>query len=36
VDIEMMGVSCPDPELKEALGKLADTVKYPIPFLTRR
>jgi len=32
VDIETMGESCPDPELKEAIGKLAETVKYSDPI----
>lgn len=32
VDIEMMGEACTDPELKEALRKLSETVKYSDPM----
>lgn len=32
VDIEMMGESCDDPELKEALRRLSETVKYADPM----
>ena len=31
-DIEMLGESCADPELKEALRKLSETVKYSDPM----
>lgn len=34
IDIEMLGSSCSDPELKQALAKLADTVKYSDPMST--
>ena len=34
VDIEMLESSCSDPELKQALAKLADTVKYSDPMST--
>ena len=34
VDIEMLASSCTEPELKQALNKLADTVKYSDPMST--
>lgn len=34
VDVEMLSSSCTDPELKQALNKLADTVKYSDPMST--
>lgn len=34
VDIEMLESSCSNPELKQALAKLADTVKYSDPMST--
>lgn len=34
VDIEMLAASCSDPELKQALGRLAETVKYSDPMST--
>lgn len=34
VDVEMLASSCTDPELKQALNKLADTVKYSDPMST--
>lgn len=34
VDVEMLASSCSDPELKQALNKLADTVKYSDPMST--
>lgn len=34
VDVEMLASSCTDPELKQALYKLADTVKYSDPMST--
>ena len=34
VDVEMLESSCSDPELKQALAKLADTVKYSDPVST--
>lgn len=35
VDIELMRDSCSDPELKEALRKLSETVKYSDPIMTK-
>ena len=34
VDVEMLASSCTDPELKQALNKLADTIKYSDPMST--
>lgn len=34
VDVEMLASSCSDPELRQALNKLADTVKYSDPMST--
>lgn len=34
VDVEMLASSCTDPELKQALNKLVDTVKYSDPMST--
>ena len=34
VDVEMLSSSCTDPELRQALNKLADTVKYSDPMST--
>lgn len=34
VDVEMLESSCADPELKQALAKLVDTVKYSDPMTT--
>lgn len=34
VDIEMLAASCSDPELKQALSRLAETVKYSDPMST--
>lgn len=34
VDVEMLASSCSNPELKQALSKLADTVKYSDPMST--
>lgn len=34
VDVEMLASSCTDPELKQALNRLADTVKYSDPMST--
>ena len=34
VDVEMLADSCADPELKVAIKKLADTIKYSDPIST--